>query len=65
MDDSDLLLESFDRSEEKSIDDVVGQEIEDNANSELIDVSYEVEPETFPTVTMEAPTEPKKKVTPF
>lgn len=67
MDDSDLLMESFDRSEEKSVDDVIEQEIEENANSELIDIQYEVdsdiEPETFPTVAMEVTTE--KKSTPF
>lgn len=37
-DDSDLYMQSFDRSDEKDIEEIVLEDIENNANSEVIDV---------------------------
>ena len=46
-DDSDLVIDSFARTDEKTVDDIVEGEIEENANSEEIDVTdYEVQPES-------------------
>ena len=41
-DDSDLIINSFDRSTEKSVDDVVIEQIQESANSEVIDITCEV-----------------------
>jgi recombination protein RecT len=62
-DDSDLLIDSFDRTEEKNVDDAVGQEILDNANTEMIDVSYTIDSDGVieePAAEIEQPVGEKK-----
>jgi recombination protein RecT len=50
-DDSDLIIDAFARTDEKSVDEIVGNEITENANSEALDVSFTVEDEPFVELT--------------